>query len=217
MTASLRTGAAPPISPATVADAAVARICAAIADDRVAIEPKFLAAHAVYALAAEARRRDAAGEFHAARVGRGGQRIERRDIRGDRTLWLDERAPTPAEVALWDVLAELRVAINEATLLGLFGFEGHYSLYPPGTFYRRHRDSSRDDDARVLSCVLYLNTAWTAADGGALRLYLGAGETRDVLPVAGTLVCFLAPRYEHEVLPASRERLAVSGWFLRRT
>ncbi|HTR57443.1 MAG TPA: 2OG-Fe(II) oxygenase [Casimicrobiaceae bacterium] len=217
MTASLRTGAAPPISPATVADAAVARICAAIADDRVAIEPEFLAAHAVHALAVEVRRRDAAGEFHAARVGRGGQRIERRDIRGDRTLWLDERAQAPAEVPLWDVLAELRVAINEATLLGLFGFEGHYSLYPPGTFYRRHRDSFRDDDARVLSCVLYLNEAWTAADGGALRLYLGAGETRDVLPVAGTLVCFLAPRYEHEVLPASRERLAVSGWFLRRT
>jgi Rps23 Pro-64 3,4-dihydroxylase Tpa1-like proline 4-hydroxylase len=138
MTASLRTGAAPPISLATVADAAVARICAAIAGDRVAIEPEFLAAHAVH------------------------------------------------------------------------------SLYPPGTFYRRHRDSFRGDDARVLSGVLYLNDAWTAGDGGALRLYLGGGETRDVLPVAGTLICFLAPRYEHEVLPASRERLAVSGWFLRR-
>ncbi|HSS70769.1 MAG TPA: 2OG-Fe(II) oxygenase [Casimicrobiaceae bacterium] len=154
MTASLRTGAAPPITPATVADAALARICAAIADDRVAIEPGFLAAHAVHALVAEARRRD--------------------------------------------------------------GFEGHYSLYPPGTSYRRHRDSFRDDDARVLSCVLYLNDAWTAADGGTLRLYLAAGETRDVLPVAGTLLCFFAPRYEREVLPASRERLAVSGWFLRR-
>jgi SM-20-related protein len=203
--------------PASFADAAMARICSAIADEGVAIQPEFLSAPAVRALAAEARRRDGAGEFHAARVGRGRQRVERRDIRGDRTLWLDEHAPAAAEVALRTALEALRAAINETTLLGLFGFEGHYSLYPPGAFYRRHRDSFRDDDARSLSCALYLNDAWTAADGGALRLYLDAGETRDVLPVAGTLVCFLAARYEHEVLPASRERLAVSGWFLRRT
>jgi SM-20-related protein len=203
--------------PARFADGAIARICTAIADESVAIEPGFLAAPEVRALAAEARRRDAAGEFRAARVGRGRQRVERRDIRGDRTLWLDEHAPAAAEVALWTALEGLRAAINEATLLGLFGFEGHYSLYPPGAFYRCHRDSFRDDDARVLSCALYLNDAWTAADGGALRLYLNAGETRDVLPVAGTLVCFPAAGYEHEVLPASRERLAVSGWFVRRT
>jgi SM-20-related protein len=74
----------------------------------------------------------------------------------------------------------------------------------------------RDDDARVLSCVIYLNEAWTADDGGALRLHVSAREAIDVLPVGGTLVCFLADRYEHEVLPATRERLAVTGWFRRR-
>jgi SM-20-related protein len=201
---------------ATDVDSAVARVCASIAAGHCAIVPGFLPAPIVAALAAELRRRDAAGDFRAARIGRGKGRIERSDIRGDRTLWLDEQSPAPAERSLWRALETLRVALNESTYLGLFAFEGHYALYPPGAFYRRHRDRLRDDDARVLSCVIYLNEAWTAADGGALRLHVSAGDARDILPVGGTLVCFLADRYEHEVLPATRERLAITGWFRRR-
>jgi SM-20-related protein len=208
-------GAERPMTSA-VAGAALMRICAAIAEDRVAIEPDFLAAPVVCALASEAHRRDALGEFRPACVGRGRERVERRDIRGDRTLWLEERTPAPPEAVLWAALEELRVAVNEATLLGLFAFEGHYAIYPAGAFYRRHRDRFRNDDARTLSCVLYLNDGWKPADGGALRLHLDSGQARDVLPVAGTLVCFRAERYEHEVLAASRERFAVTGWFRRR-
>jgi SM-20-related protein len=202
---------------ASLADAALKRVCAAIADSGIAIEPEFLAESLVGALAAEARRRDSAGEFHTARIGRADERVERLDVRGDRTAWLGERARTPAEVALFDALGTLRVALNEAMFLGLFSFEGHYAIYPPGAFYRRHRDRLRADDERMLSCVLYLNDAWTRADGGALRIHLDQGRTRDLLPVGGTLVCFLSERYEHEVLPARRERLAVSGWFRRRS
>jgi SM-20-related protein len=73
-----------------------------------------------------------------------------------------------------------------------------------------------DDDARVLSCVLYLNETWTAEDGGALRLHLPGAETCDVLPVGGTLACFLSERFEHEVMPATRKRLSIAGWFKRR-
>ena len=204
------------ISAASAVDAALSRVCTAIAKDGMAIEPEFLAAAVVRGLAAEARRRDAAGEFHAARVGRGRERVARPDVRGDRTAWLDQRASAPAEVSLRASLERLRFALNQSQFLGLLSFEGHYAIYPPGAFYRRHRDRFRDDDARVLSCVLYLNDAWTLADGGALRIHLGGGQLRDVLPAGGTLVCFLAERYEHEVLPTARERLAVSGWFLRR-
>jgi SM-20-related protein len=197
-------------------DLGVAQVCAAIAAQSYAVVSDFLPADVVAGLAAEARRRDAAGEFHAARIGRGDRRVERAEIRGDRTAWLDELAHASAERPLWQALEALRLAVNERCLLGLFDFEGHYTLYPPGTFYRRHRDTFRDDDVRVLSCTLYLNEAWTAADGGALRIHVSATSACDVLPVAGTLVCFLAARYEHEVLPATRERLAVTGWFRRR-
>jgi SM-20-related protein len=50
----------------------------------------------------------------------------------------------------------------------------------------------------------------------ALRLHLADGATRDVLPVGGTLVAFLAADFEHEVLPATRQRLALARWFRRR-
>jgi uncharacterized membrane protein len=76
--------------------------------------------------------------------------------------------------------------------------------------------SGRDDDARVLSCVLYLNIGWSAQDGGTLRIHLDDGQRYDVLPIGGTLVCFLSERFEHEVLPAKRDRVALTGWFRQR-
>jgi SM-20-related protein len=36
---------------------------------------------------------------------------------------------------------------------------------------------------------------------------------RDVLPAGGTAVAFLSEAVHHEVLPATRERLGVAGWF----
>jgi SM-20-related protein len=71
----------------------------------------------------------------------------------------------------------------------------------------------------VVSVVLYLNLDWGEADGGRLRLYLErAGEPpfEDVVPEGGTLAVFLSERFAHEVLPAARERLSLTGWFRRR-
>jgi SM-20-related protein len=198
--------------------AAIDRICAAIANEGCAVEADFLPQANVAKLADEARERDAAGEFHAAGVGLGAARVQRSDVRGDRILWLDQSLARSAQQPFWQELDALRLALNETLLLGLFSFEGHYALYPPGSYYRRHRDQFRgagSSDIRVISCAMYLNENWALADGGELRIYDGE-RVRDVLPVAGTLVCFLSDRFEHEVLPATRERLALTGWFRRR-
>jgi SM-20-related protein len=100
--------------------------------------------------------------------------------------------------------------------LGLEDFESHFALYPPGAFYLKHLDRFRDNDRRTVSAVLYLNQDWQAEQGGALRLYLADGETRDVLPQAGSLLVFLSADMPHEVLPATRDRLSLTGWFRRR-
>jgi SM-20-related protein len=213
----LRTRSSLDMNSAAATDAAIAQVCQGIAANGHAVVADFLPAPHVAALAAEAGRRAATGEFGPAGIGHGERRAERSDIRGDRIVWLDEHALSSLERALWNALDALRVALNRVTFLGLFTFEGHYALYSPGAFYRRHRDVFLDDDTRVLSCVLYLNEAWTATDGGALRIHLSKTESRDVTPVGGTLVCFLAERYEHEVLPAKRERLSMTGWFRRRS
>lgn len=190
-------------------------ICAAIERDGWAVAAEFLPEVVIDGLRVEARQRNAAGEFRPAGIGRAAARVERSDIRGDRIRWLDEDERCAAEIPLWEALTTLRAALNEALFLGLDSFEGHYALYPPGAFYRRHRDRFRDDDARVVSCALYLNDDWSAQDGGALRMHLPEGA-RDITPAGGAMVCFLADRFEHEVLPATRERLAVTGWFRRR-
>jgi SM-20-related protein len=169
----------------------------------------------VRGLGARARALEQAGAFAGAAVGRAQVRKRRDDIRGDRIAWLGDVPEGEAEVALGAWLEALRVRCNRELLLGVEEIEAHYAIYPPGAHYARHRDRFRDDDARVLSCVLYLNDAWTPEDGGALRLYDGDGAI-DVLPEGGTLVAFLSADFEHEVLPARRERLSIAGWFRRR-
>jgi SM-20-related protein len=196
--------------------ATVASIVEAIADEGLAVVPHAIPQTLVRALRDAGRQRDAAGEFHVAAVGRGAARTERSELRGDRIRWLEPWDARPAETALFAFVEALRVAVNEALYLGLFDFEGHYAFYPPGTRYARHLDRFRDDDARVLTLIVYLNDEWTDAHGGALRVECGNGAPRDVCPEGGTLVAFLSDRFPHEVLPAARERLAFSGWFRRR-
>lgn len=184
------------------------------------IVPQFLDGDACAALAAECRTLHAAAQLRPAAIGRAQARHVREDIRGDRTHWFDPAALTPAQTRYWPRMQALRIELNRALLLGLDELEAHYALYPPGARYARHCDRFRDDDARVLSSVLYLNPDWREGDGGALRLYLGATSQNphlDIYPYAGTLVLFLSAEFEHEVLPAMRERLSIAGWFQRRS
>lgn len=192
------------------------RLAAAVEADGYAIAPAFVPAADLGALRAHALRLDARARLHAAGVGRGGRRAVDAAIRGDRIAWLGHDAACAAEQRVRLALEDVRLAMNRRLALGLFEFEAHYALYPPGTGYTRHRDRFRGDDARVLSCVLYLNHAWSAGDGGALRLHLTDDAARDIVPHGGTLVVFLSERFEHEVLPATRERVSLVGWFRRR-
>jgi SM-20-related protein len=190
-------------------------IVAALAQRGYAVAPDALPASTIDGLRDRACELDSAGALTAAHVGHAQGRVARADIRGDRIAWLG--APqTAAERHFVQWLEVLRIACNRELFLGLAQFEGHYALYPAGAAYARHRDRFRDDDARVLSCVLYLNDRWTKSDGGALRLHVDSMSPVDVLPEGGTFVAFLAADFDHEVLVASRERLSLSGWFRRR-
>ncbi|MDQ2656958.1 MAG: 2OG-Fe(II) oxygenase, partial [Bacteroidota bacterium] len=40
------------------------------------------------------------------------------------------------------------------------------------------------------------------------------GPPLDILPVLGRMVCFRSDQLEHEVLPATRPRLSLTGWLL---
>lgn len=166
-------------------------------------------------LAAECCKRAAEGELAPAAVGRGSSQEIREGIRGDHIQWLE-----PGQVESCDsylgLMDSLRLAMNRRLFLGLEDFESHFALYPPGAFYLKHVDRFRDDDRRMVSAVLYLNQAWLPEHGGQLRMYLDEGVEYDVVPTGGCLVVFLSGEMPHEVLPATRDRLSLTGWFRRR-
>jgi len=193
-----------------------AAIAATIATRGFAVVPAFVAPPHVAALRARLDARDAEGGLQPAAVGRGAQRVTRADIRGDRIGWLDADGAHPAEADLWRALEALRRACNETLQLGLFDCEAHYAAYPAGRGYERHVDRFRDDDARALSFILYLNAGWTDDDGGALLLDTGGPAPLRVLPDGGTFVTFFADRFPHEVRPARRLRRSLAGWFRTR-
>jgi len=138
-------------------------------------------------------------------------------LRGDSTHWFQADALSAPQQVFVERLDALRVTLNRELMLGLVECESHYAVYPPGAGYTRHLDRLRDSDARVVSAVFYLNQAWRVADGGALRLYLADGSSRDIFPHAGTLLLFLSAQFEHEVLPATRERMSIACWMRQRT
>jgi SM-20-related protein len=136
-------------------------------------------------------------------------------LRGDSTLWLDDPRCGTASKTFLDALDILRKDLNQSLLLGLESVEAHYAVYPPGAAYAQHRDRFRDDDARVLSLVCYLNADWPDAAGGQLRLHLVDGH-HDIAPNMGTSVIFLSEEIEHEVLPATQTRYSIAAWFRQR-
>ncbi len=175
----------------------------------------FLPGPLTLALAAECRKRAAEGELAPAAVGRGPSQEVREGIRGDHIQWLE---PGQAECCdqYLNLMDSLREALNRGLFLGLEDFECHFALYPPGAFYRKHLDRFRDDDRRMVSAVIYLNPEWLPEDGGQLRMTLKNDVEHDVQPIGGCLVVFLSGDIPHEVLPAQRERLSLTGWFRRR-
>ena len=186
-----------------------------LADKGWSQQDAFLPDALIAQLASECRARDAAGKLAAAAIGRGDGQAVREGVRGDRIQWLEPGQSEACDLYL-NALDELRRQINRTLFLGLEDSEGHFALYPPGAFYQKHLDRFRDDDRRTVSAVFYLNRDWSAAQGGELRMYLPDERTLDLPPLAGRLVVFLSGDFPHEVLPASHERLSLTGWFRRR-
>ncbi|WP_234735226.1 2OG-Fe(II) oxygenase [Tellurirhabdus bombi] len=164
--------------------------------------------------------RNQQGEFKTAAIGNQQVTVQT-SIRGDQIRWLDRADALPEETLYLDRVQYLIEYLNRTCYLGLLDSEIHYALYPAGTFYKRHLDRFRANSSlggpqRKLSVICYLNQDWQESDGGQLVVYLpqpdGGEEAISILPAGGRLVCFESDKLEHEVLPATRERLSLTGW-----
>lgn len=198
------------------------QLAAAVAESGYYIGRSVLAASLTEALAQRVRELARRGALAGARIGRAEAAQAIDQIRNDETLWLSDQPEAiadPAEAAAVAAVDGLRRSLNEQLFLGAGSSELHVARYAAGARYRTHRDRFRDDDARLLSLVFYLNPDWPPDAGGELVLYApddsGAVVAR-VAPAAGTMVCFRSERFPHEVLPATRERFSLTGWLRRR-
>lgn len=195
------------------------RIAAQLASNGYAVTDHYLTPLQIEKLRNEMSQAWQEGCFRHAGVGRGENWELQPAIRNDKVLWFDQASCSPSQAVYLSALEKLRLQLNRNLLLGLFSFEGHMAIYPPGTRYQRHKDQFRGMGTRRVSCILYLNHDWQISDGGALRLYLdndNPDQYRDIYPYAGRLVTFLSERFYHEVLPASRERYSITGWYRQR-
>lgn len=156
------------------------------------------------------------GMLKQAGIGRKNNFHIEQSIRSDEISWFDENNLNESQKIFLDSTKKLKDEINQRFYLGLSEFEVHFALYSANAFYKRHLDQHKNQDTRVITLISYLNENWKKEDGGELKLYLKNGKTISVLPQAGTVVCFMSAEFEHEVLPAKRERASLTGWFRKR-
>lgn len=195
-----------------------------IAEQGFCIVENFLDSVTVSSLAAEAIDLKTKSELKPAGIGRENRALNA-EIRGDSIYWLDAAQATAAQQIYFKQMEQLRLSLNQSLYLGLFGLESHLAVYPAGAFYKRHLDCFANADQtkpqRKISCIVYLNQYWQADEGGELRLYLNTENAEqesylDIAPLSGRAVIFLSDSFYHEVLPARRERMSLTGWFFTR-
>ncbi len=184
-----------------------------LAQDGFAIINDFLTAAEVLSILGQDDFKNGMLQFKKAGVGKSQEKQINEAIRGDYIQWIDKATAQPPVQAYLDKLTELISFVNQCLFLSLKDYEVHMTIYPAGSFYKRHLDQFKKDDHRKLSLICYLNENWKEEEGGQLRIYQQQKHF-DILPVAGRLVCFRSDQLEHEVLPATRARLSLTGWIL---
>ncbi|MBL0741621.1 2OG-Fe(II) oxygenase [Chryseolinea lacunae] len=184
-----------------------------LAENGYAVIDNFLSPDEVTAIVTLDAFREGMAHFKKAGIGKDHGLQINEAIRGDYIQWLDKNTSPAPVLAYLDKLNQLVLFLNQSLFLSLKDYEVHLTVYPAGAYYKRHLDQFKKNDHRRLSVICYLNKDWTENEGGQLRMHLDK-ETLDTLPVAGRLVCFRSDQIEHEVLPATRERLSLTGWML---
>lgn len=150
-------------------------------------------------------------ELRRARIGNQDNEVLNKQIRSDSICWIEEHPDNPQEQSYFNQVRSLSDYLNYNCFTGIQSWEFHYAKYDVGAFYKRHMDQFRNDDSRKFSLITYLNNNWKDDDGGELVMYL-EHKTEKIKPEFGVSVIFRSDKVEHEVLPANRQRLSITGW-----
>jgi SM-20-related protein len=132
-------------------------------------------------------------------------------VRSDLIYWLDRKHNDIHENAFFDLMDSFVSHLNNTCYTGITGYEFHYTLYPIGSFYKKHLDQFRSNDSRKYSMIIYLNAGWLEADGGELCIH-HSDHLQNVSPQDGKSVFFKSNELEHEVLCTNKPRMSITGW-----
>ena len=189
--------------------------------DGYSVMDNFFVAETVVGLRFDLLNKYEEDQFKKAAIGNRTNEIIKSEIRGDFILWMDEAKINEEQGQFFKSINDLSVYLNKTCFLGILRKEFHYAVYPEGKFYKRHLDTFQNDDCRRLSVVCYLNEDdWLPEHGGELVLYLqdenGKEFAKSIYPMPGRTVIFESQKIEHEVKPANRQRLSITGWLKTR-
>jgi SM-20-related protein len=151
--------------------------------------------------------------FEQAGIGAAHQNLIKRNIRGDRTYWLDRHRDLELQ-DFWFLLDEARHILNRYCYLSLSGEEFHLAHYPSGGHYARHLDQFEGRNNRIISMVIYLNENWQPEHGGQLEILDHNRNLHLVDPLAKRCVLFKSGEVPHAVLKSFHDRYSVTGWLL---
>ncbi len=189
------------------------KIADGLANDGISVIDDFLSNEEAVSIINTDEFKNGLLRFKKAGIGKTQEKQINESIRGDYIQWIDRTNTAPQILLYLERLSQLMTFLNQSLFLSLKDLEVHMTIYPTGSFYKRHLDQFKKDDHRKLSVICYLNENWREADGGQLRVYFPT-EAKDFFPVGGRLVCFRSDLLEHEVLPATRDRSSITGWLL---
>lgn len=150
-------------------------------------------------------------KLHPAGIGNQHTLLVNNTIRGDKIMWIDSSSANIHEQEFLNKINHFSDYLNETCYTGIAKAEFHYACYEPGTFYKKHIDRFKNDNARKFSVITYLNKNWKADDGGELIIY-HPDKTITVNPEFGKTVIFKSDELAHEVLPNKKQRLSITGW-----
>lgn len=132
-------------------------------------------------------------------------------IRSDVIYWLDRSHNNQYENDFFDLMDKFVLYLNQTCYTGITGYEFHYTLYEPGTYYAKHIDQFQNNGSRQYSMIMYLNADWKTEDGGELCIYQNE-IPQNISPDSGKSVFFRSSDLLHEVLVTHKQRMSITGW-----
>jgi SM-20-related protein len=154
--------------------------------------------------------------FQSAKIGSNIQAQHNTSVRKDKIHWFDNSNREPSILAYLKRMSEIVTLLNQSLFLGLQEIESHFSVYQPGSFYKKHIDQFQTTKTRKISCVYYLNEEWSASYGGTLKLYSPLDKLiQEINPLGNRFICFNS-ELPHEVTTTQQTRYSITGWMKTR-